>query len=523
MSEAVPLCGVCGQAYTGAQCPRCTTLSLMDRPEQPLANEGAELKLMGTVLGERYKLDRLLGRGGMGSVFSATQLVVERQVAVKVLSPAWTQDANAVARFRREAALTSKLKHPNSIRVYDFGTTPEGLPYLVMEQLEGQELSRELRTMEAPMPISRAVSLTSQILRALGEAHDQGIIHRDLKPSNIFIERLSDQQDHVKVMDFGIATVRSGRSNVESPATLTGGMLVGTPPYMSPEQIHGEPTIDARSDLYSVGIILFEMLTGRTPFRGKSDVAILLAHTTEEPPAPSSLRPELSGHPIEELVLRLLCKHPDGRPVSALHTLTLLQRAVPTQPGVVTNPTLLALTTGQFAALRPDTKPLPRGLEDVQPHTPSQPPPLPPHTSGDEPAPLSIPGLSAPRVPRWALGMGAGVVLAVVVGFAVSASSPPAAQSPEVVTQPEITVEIGEKTTAAAQPEPAAAAPAVEKAPEDKPAAQPARRAARNNDRASRASRKTRAAGNAKRSQAAKARKAKPDTPVSRESLLEDF
>jgi len=278
----------------------------------------------GTILGGRYRLGELLGRGGMGEVFRAVQLSIEREVAVKVLRTDGFKDDETrevwLQRFRREAEVLSTLKHPNTVTVYDFGKTREGHCYIVMELLSGRTLLDVLRQ-EGPMTSERAVSVTRQICMSLAEAHEQGIVHRDLKPENIFLTRYQDGSDWVKVMDFGVAKLLARPDE----AVLTRpGSVFGTPAYMSPEQASGE-MLSPRSDIYSVGILLYTMLTGKPPFWGGTAAAILMQHANDPPPRmdPERLR-EPVPPAVEKSVMQCLEKSPEERPQSAAELLRLL-------------------------------------------------------------------------------------------------------------------------------------------------------------------------------------------------------
>ncbi|HEX8722473.1 MAG TPA: protein kinase [Pyrinomonadaceae bacterium] len=274
--------------------------------------------LLGLVLDDKYRLDARLGEGGMGTVYHATHLLIERPVAVKVLHPRLVADDTAKERFRREARAAGRLQHSNAVAVTDFGETREGLVYLVMELLEGRPL-REVLGREAPLDPARAVSLMLQIAAAVEAAHEAGIIHRDLKPGNIFLVQRPDSPYIVKVLDFGIAKLASsGEAGAEyDPVdTLTGtGVMIGTPRYMSPEQCDGAP-LTPSSDVYSLGVILYEMLTGQTPFLGASPLALALAHSSESPRPPRELVATIPPA-LEAVVLRALEKGADARPSDA--------------------------------------------------------------------------------------------------------------------------------------------------------------------------------------------------------------
>ncbi len=281
--------------------------------------------LVGTVLDGKYRLDRPLGVGGMGTVFRATHLLIERPVAVKVLNPRLVTDEAAQERLRREARAAGRLRHTNAVAVTDFGQTSDGIMYVVMELLEGVTLREFLAGRVAPLDASEAVSIMLQVSAAVAAAHEAGIIHRDLKPGNVFILERSHNTPIVKVLDFGIAKVaaheeedgRDGSMNeVAAAMTLTEtGVMIGTPRYMSPEQCDGMKLTPA-SDVYSLGIILYEMLTGAPPFNGPTPLSVALKHSAEPPRPLREIVPET--HPdLEGVVLHALAKRPEERPSDA--------------------------------------------------------------------------------------------------------------------------------------------------------------------------------------------------------------
>ncbi|MFD0267194.1 protein kinase [Streptomyces sp. NPDC127106] len=270
----------------------------------------------GSLAGGRYQLRDLLGAGGMASVYLAYDSALDRQVAIKTLHSDLGREASFRERFRREAQAVAKLSHTNIVSVFDTGegevTFPDGrsdaavMPYIVMEYVEGQPLGSVLTTdvrQHGAMPAEKALKVTADVLAALDTSHEMGLVHRDIKPGNVMVTK----RGVVKVMDFGIA--RAMQSGVTS-MTQT-GMVVGTPQYLSPEQALGRG-VDARSDLYSVGIMLFQLLTGRLPFDADSPLAIAYAHVQEEPVAPSSINRSLTPA-MDALVARALKKNPNER------------------------------------------------------------------------------------------------------------------------------------------------------------------------------------------------------------------
>jgi len=270
---------------------------------------------IGQVLAGKYKVEALIGEGGMGKVFRARQTVLDKPVVLKVLRSSLLSDERTVARFQREAKAASRLNHPNSISILDFGQdTRSGALYIAMEYVNGKDLHQVL-SREWPLPESRVIKLVLQVLSALADAHGAGVIHRDLKPENIMVENRRGE-DLVKVLDFGIAKIQDAAGE-EGPALTRAGFVCGTPEYMSPEQARGGP-IDSRSDLYAVGVILYQLTTGVLPFESDSAVGFATKHLTAEPPPPSRRRPDARISPgLERIVLKALAKDPNDRPQTA--------------------------------------------------------------------------------------------------------------------------------------------------------------------------------------------------------------
>jgi beta-lactam-binding protein with PASTA domain/predicted Ser/Thr protein kinase len=251
------------------------------------------------VLNGRYEIEDLLGQGGMARVFRGTDKVLDRTVAVKVLSPQFAGDDQFVSRFRREAQAAAALNHPNIVSVYDTGDQGD-VHYIVMEYVQGRTL-RDVVRQEGPLMPERASEITQAVARALDAAHDAGLVHRDIKPGNIMLTR----EGEVKVMDFGIARTSTGDTLTQTAAVL------GTASYLSPEQAQGS-AVDARSDIYSLGCVLYEMLTGRAPFTGDSPVAIAYKHVREDPVPPSHLNGDVPDA-LEAVVMKAMAKNPDNR------------------------------------------------------------------------------------------------------------------------------------------------------------------------------------------------------------------
>src|ERR671931_1969039 len=254
--------------------------------------------LIGTVFDGRYRIMRKLGAGGMADVYLAEDQELGRRVAIKILNDRHAADDQFIERFRREAKNAAGLSHPNIVSIYDRGTA-EGTYYIAMEYLDGRSL-KEMIIGRGPAPIKTAIEYARQILGAVGFAHRNGIVHRDIKPHNVLVS----PEGRLKVTDFGIA--RSGASQMTEA-----GSIIGTAQYLSPEQARGTP-VDERSDLYSVGIVLYEMLTGQVPFTGDTPLEIAMKHLSAVPKPPSELRPEVP-HDLDLIVLRALAKNPDER------------------------------------------------------------------------------------------------------------------------------------------------------------------------------------------------------------------
>jgi len=272
----------------------------------------AEDTLLGRTLPGGYRVTHLIGVGGMGRVYCAEQVALGRTVAVKVVHPHLADDDQAAGRFLTEARAASRLGHPNSVAILDFGRTHDGQAYLVMEYLRGRDLAR-VNQAEGPLPPARIVDVLRQALSALEEAHALGIVHRDIKPDNIVLEPLRSGHDFVKVVDFGLAKLLEGGPASAGGALTRPGLVCGTPEYMSPEQGRGDP-LDGRADLYSLGVVLFELLTGRVPFCGDGPTKTLLMHLYDAVPDPRAVAPERAIPPaLAAVAMRALAKAREDR------------------------------------------------------------------------------------------------------------------------------------------------------------------------------------------------------------------
>jgi predicted ATPase len=291
-------------------CPTCSKSFASTTRTCP--GDGASLDvqdpLVGTILDGKYRVENLVGRGGMGAVYRATQMALSRAVAVKVLAARSKPNSSAEERFRREARAIALLKHPNIVTVYDFGVTSDALAYIVLEYLAGRSLREELRR-RGRIGIGEAVTIVAQVCQAASAAHAEGIVHRDLKPENVFVEATANGPV-VKVFDFGIAKLGDGRYPDFERITQAGA-YIGTPKYAAPEQAEGRE-IDARADIYAIGCMFYELVAGRAPFEARSAAALVLKHATEQPVPLGSFVPDVPND-VEYAVQRALQKHPDDR------------------------------------------------------------------------------------------------------------------------------------------------------------------------------------------------------------------
>ena len=294
------ICPQCGKEY-----PDTNTLC----PADGTALETTGDPLIGETLAGKYRVEERLSVGGMGAVYRGTHILMDKKVAIKVLRPSLAADEKIVARFSREARAASRLSHPHALSVTDFGEAESGVVFLVMEFLSGRTLKEVIRQ-EGPLPLARVVEIMRQVGGALEAAHAEGVIHRDLKSDNIMLVN-ANGADFAKVLDFGIAKIKEPIGG-HDPGLTSPDLVVGTPQYMSPEQCSQLSEIDARSDIYSLGIILFEMLTGHLPFRGESATSIMLKQVQELPTSVLDERKDLPAG-VGLIVSRALAKRPEDR------------------------------------------------------------------------------------------------------------------------------------------------------------------------------------------------------------------
>lgn len=342
-----------------------------------------------TIDGGEYRVLQRIGTGGMGSVYKAEQPSMNRMVAIKVLHSKFANREDLVSRFRREARTMSQLSHPNTARVYKYGTLDDGSAYFVMDFLEGKNLAHTVRQ-QGPMAPERALNIMIQVCGALDEAHRAGIIHRDLKPENIFLTRHGSGDDFPKVLDFGLAKVGEKQMGRGSMMLTQQGMVFGTPEFMSPEQTQGE-ALDPRSDVYSLGLILYELLTGKLPFEAKKPIDVMKAHV-KMPPIP--LNDRVDGKTFDprlwQAIEKALAKKPKDRHESALAFADALRACLPGAPTASAREAVL-----RAESALPDSTP--------NPFRPDAPPRVP-----------------VSRAPMLLLGVAIGLLVAIAAAFTLS-------------------------------------------------------------------------------------------------------
>ncbi len=324
-------------------------------------------RLVGQTLDGRYFVEKKIGEGGMGVVFAARHAVIERPLAIKVLKREVMRDTATIRRFVQEAKAASRIGHPNIVDVTDFGTTPDGMTYSVMEYVDGATLGQTIRV-SAPFNIQRVMRIGAQIARALGAAHDKGIVHRDLKPENVFLVDRDGRVDFVKIVDFGIAKVAPIEGQEAGPRLTRAGSVFGTPEYMAPEQAAGRSDTDGRVDIYALGVIMYEMLVGRVPHKGDTMVRTLAMQMLDPVEPPSKLRPDLAIPPeLEAVVLMTLAKKREQRYQTMGDLLAALEKV---QRDVLPPPVAVSVTGSPVFALAP----LPPGADaGIEPSLPPAP------------------------------------------------------------------------------------------------------------------------------------------------------
>ena len=370
------------------KCPKCgveysdsTTLC----PNDGVALETTNDALIGTLLAGKYRIDSLLNEGGMGSVYRGTHVMMDKTVAIKVLRPSLAADEKIVARFSREARAASRISHPNAISVTDIGEDENGIVFLVMEYLSGKTLKQVIRE-DGPLPLPRIVEITRQIGDALAAAHAQGVVHRDLKSDNIMLLDTTTVGDHAKVLDFGIAKINEPDGKFDGGLTAP-NLVIGTPQYMSPEQCSQDSEIDHRADIYSLGVILYEMLVGHVPFSGDSATMVMMKHLQEPVPSVLEERNDVPP-PIGRVVARAMAKVPGNRYQNIAELIEDLTIAsgmiVPVPVAPIVN---AASTTGDSSAVSADQD----EVTVVRPRQQAPAQVVPQYPSGQRRAPLTVP------------------------------------------------------------------------------------------------------------------------------------
>ena len=379
---------------------------------------------IGRTIAGRYTLQQRIARGGMGEVYLARHDLLKKTVAVKVLREDRTASHEALARFQREARAAASIGNPHIVEVTDFGFTEEGEAYLVMEHLRGQTL-RALLAAEGALSAARIVAIGSQILEGLAAAHGQQIIHRDLKSDNVFLVQ-HGEQEFVKLLDFGISKVKPHPTEGTVTSLTSTGMIMGTPMYLAPEQAQADPNVDHRADIYAMGVMLYEMLTGEVPFSGSSALDVLMAHIQQEPTPPHLRRPDLDIAPgLQRVALKALSKSPAERHDTAEQMLQELQdpqaivaqawpaarsRQNPRGHAWLLAPALLAAAAAVViwwqASGPPPQRPRPAAALDARALTPRPAPVTADSATPDHRATEAAPDAGAPPPPRATPGSG---------------------------------------------------------------------------------------------------------------------
>lgn len=380
----------------------------------------------GTLVRGKYRILSKIGQGGMGSVYKALHVSFDELRALKVMSPELLRDELFVKRFKHEAVITRRLQHPNAVRVDDIDETEDGRPFIVMEYIEGESLKKLIKR-EGGLPVPRVCRVIKQVAAALDAAHRLGMVHRDIKPDNIVLVQ-APEGEQAKVLDFGIAKVKEGRLGSTGSMTLTGtGVVIGTPQYMSPEQAMGKrgDQLDGRSDLYSLGVVMYEMLVGELPFKADTSMEMLLAHLMKAPTPIRTLRPELQiPEPVAALVMRLLEKKAELRPATGQALIAEIERAegalvAPAATRVAEAGSLYSPSAAEAlrAALRATSPARPSsGLPPVVPAPVTPAPQARPAAVAraavaPAPQPRAVPAAPPPRSSQWGLWVSIGILV----------------------------------------------------------------------------------------------------------------
>jgi len=349
------------------KCPQCGVEYPDDNtlcPADGVALESQDDNLIGKTLAGKYRIEERLKDGGMGMVYRGTHILMDKTVAIKVLRPSLAADEKIVARFSREARAASRISHPNALSVTDFGEDADGVVFLVMEYLNGKTLKQVIRE-NGPLTLARAVDIMRQVGDALSVAHSQGVVHRDLKSDNIMLLTTA-VGEHAKVLDFGIAKINEPEGEID-PGLTAPNLVIGTPQYMSPEQCSQSSEIDQRSDIYSFGVILYEMLVGHVPFSGESPTMVMMKHLQEPVPSILDERRDVPAS-VARVVARAMAKVPGNRyqTVDALiEDLTIAAGMTIHQLNGVTNTTVAPVVEDdELTVVRP------RSVEPLTPVSP---------------------------------------------------------------------------------------------------------------------------------------------------------
>lgn len=338
----MPICPSCeAEVAEGAKfCTFCGAIV-------PKTKAVEEDPLIGRIFAKNFRIESLLGVGGMGKVYKAVQISLDKPVVLKLLHPHYADDETLVHRFHREARAASRLNHPNSINIIDFGQDDDGTLFMAMEFLAGRDLFTVLQE-EDPLGEARIANIVRQVCSALAEAHEQGVIHRDLKPENIMVEDRRVQHDYVKVLDFGIAKIQDPGGK-ETRALTAQGMVCGTPEYMAPEQARGDD-LDPRTDIYALGVLLYQLSTGQLPFQADNAIGLVTKHIVEAPTPPSEAYPQRNVSPaLEHIIMKCLSKKADDRYNTVLE---LAQELEPLAMSAMSTSEFGPSTTGPMASPR---------------------------------------------------------------------------------------------------------------------------------------------------------------------------
>ena len=432
------ICPRCQTTYPKEEEQFCTVDGVRLVDEEELERAGRDT-MIGREIGGRYSITGIIGRGAMGTVYKAMQRGIDRTVAIKVLHGELTRRDDLVERFRREAQAASMLQSPYTVTLYDFGQDEDGTFYLVMEMLQGEPLGARIKS-AGQMPWTEALEIAGQVANSLMEAHDKGIVHRDLKPDNVFLASVEGGRERAKVLDFGIARLTQTDRGAESTLTQTGAVF-GTPHYMSPEQAQGL-RCDGRSDLYSLGIVLYEMLAGRRPFDATRLMLVIGQHVSTPPPPLREVGTDSDiPEAVENFVMELLAKEPEGRPQTAHEVMNRTDSLLGREPGAagLDRPSLpRAELRTSAVSVKPvpsaeETKAEPLGQQsreiDEAPAVVEEPAPTPTELLPETPKPAREGTRS-----RWPLILGGVTAIAVLLvamivvgsGIGATATDPPA-------------------------------------------------------------------------------------------------